>query len=85
MIYNRWGTEIEIVAYCGKHPPQGFSQDAACVLVKVKFLDDGSEGYQFARNLKADGGAAEVDKAVDAAAEIELPKNILTQAISVAS
>jgi hypothetical protein len=78
-IYQKFGSPITITAYCGKHKaPWSLGP---MVLVRVKYADDGSEGYQFAANLRADGGILEIDAAVDAAPEIKLKRDELAAAI----
>lgn len=79
MIYQRFGLCLTIVGYCGFHQPTGFA--APIMLVKVRYEDDGLEGFQFPIFLKADGGTKEIEAAIDAAPEIELGPKALKAAI----
>lgn len=79
MIYTRFGSEVELTAYCGKHSQKGYP--APLMLAKVRYLDDGSEGYQFVHTLKADGGIAEIDTKVDALPEVALEGKELKAAL----
>ncbi len=83
MIYTRFGTEVELLAYCGKHQPKGFS--VPLMLLHVRHRDDDSEGYQFAAFLKADGGINAIESAVDALPEVTLTGKALKAALKDAS
>ena len=73
-IFTRWGDEITVSAYCGKHQPKWAG--VPLILLKVKYQDD-HERFAHPVNFKADGGWAEIDAAVDAAPVIELgPKEL---------
>jgi hypothetical protein len=79
MIYSRFGCELKIVNYCGKHQKPGYG--AGLVLVKALRQDDGAECYYFAHTLRADGGINAIDKAIDDAPEINLTASELEKAI----
>ncbi len=83
MIYQRFGSPVKIVAYCGKHSCPGFP--APLMLVRVEYLDRAEISYQFAHTLKADGGIKEIDAAIDAAPEIKLASFALKDALKHAS
>lgn len=72
MIYTRFGSEIELLANCGLHKMQYFTAPAP--LLKIRFKNDGTEGYRFDFTLKADGGWDEIDKAVVALPKLKLSR-----------
>lgn len=82
MIYTRWGHEVEIIENNGK---QRIDVDLPCLtLVRLRFIDEGDEGYtrfRFAEHLKADEGAKEIFKAVEAAEKRRLEVTPLIGAI----
>lgn len=82
MIYQRFGSPLKIVAYCGKHICKGFP--APMILVRVDYLDRAEIGYQFAHTLRADGGMQEIDAAIDAAPEVKLADFALKDALKLA-
>mgnify|MGYP001609858922 CR=1 FL=1 len=79
MIYQRFGSPLKIVAYCGKHVRKGFL--APMILVRVDYLDRAEISYQFAHTLKADGGINEIDAAIDAVPEVKLAAFALKDAL----
>ncbi len=79
MIFTRFGCEVELTAYHGKHQPKGFS--APLMLVGVKYKDDSSTTFKFAHTLKADGGLNEIEAAISALPEIALEGKALKAAI----
>ncbi len=83
MIYQRFGSPLKIVAYCGKHAVKGFP--SPMILVRVDYLDHAEIDYQFAHTLKADAGIQEIDAAIDAAPEVKLVAFALKDAIAKAS
>jgi hypothetical protein len=85
-IFSRWGEEIEILAYCGKHTPEGCKYPMT--MVKGRPKGEEREQYYFAYTLRADGGLTEIETAVDAAPTTDmkrLPKGDLKAAIHQAS
>lgn len=80
-IYTRWGNEVTIVGYCGKHQPEWAS--GKMVLVKIRYAGD-TDSFAFAHTLKADGGWDTINKAVDAAPAIELNGDDLKAALKIA-
>lgn len=83
MIYTKFGSPCTILAYAGKYVPRG--RNHHLVLVKIRHEDDGSEGFYHPVFMKADGGAAEIDAAVDAAPEITLTPKEAEAALEQAS
>lgn len=82
MIFSRFGNDVEIVAYCGKHKPPGIA--SRLVLVKLRY-NDGGFRYGFATYLRADGGLEEIDAAVDKAPHVTLEGDELEKAIAQAA
>lgn len=83
MIFNRWGTRVTINGYCGKVQPKW--ANVPLMLVRVTYHDDDQTergGFQFATNLRADGGFGDIEKAIDAVPEVELTKAEMKAAIA---
>lgn len=79
MIVSRFGSPVTVLAYCGKHQPKWSKH--SLVLVQVQYADDGSTGFCSAHTLRADGGPAEIDTAVDQATERTLEGTELADAL----
>lgn len=79
MIYSRWGCELELTAYCGKHKLPEFALPLMLVMAKRK--DDGKTCYYFAAFLRADGGLKEIEEAIAALPEVELMPDELQKAV----
>lgn len=80
MIYSQFGTEVQLLAYCGKHKKR--DQPAPMMLVKVRYMDaDRQERHQFVHTLRADGGINEIEAAVDALYETVLTGEMLKAAL----
>lgn len=69
MIKTKFGSEVTIVQYCGKHRVLPDFPEPI-ILVKVRRINDNKEMFRFSHTLKADGGLKEIDKAIDAAEEV---------------
>jgi pentose-5-phosphate-3-epimerase len=79
MIYTRWGSEVRITGYCGKHEVDGYCD--RLMLVRAVRQADQLERYYLAVTLKADGGINEVEAAIDAAPAVTLHGSELYDAI----
>jgi hypothetical protein len=82
MIFDPFGNAIRITARAGLHALPG---RAARVLVQTRDLaPDGIDWYFFADVLRADGGRAEVDQAIDSAPSVTLEGAPLRRALAMA-
>ncbi len=80
-ICTNQGQEVQVVACLGKHPLPG-RPGTAFVLLHVRTVTEPHETFGcFARYLRATGGPAEIDAAVDAAPEFNLEPEALRTAI----
>lgn len=70
--FNRWGTRVTITAFCGKHQPKWAGVPLSLVRVTLHDPDGDREDYQFATNLRADGGYETIAQAMEAAPEMVL-------------
>ncbi len=57
MIFSRFGVPIRIVSYCGIH--------GGGKLVDCENPETGKRRFYFSHTLRADGGIAEIDSAID--------------------
>lgn len=81
MIYNRWGTKLNIVANCGSYAtPTGIWS-----LVKAQPVGDTVFTFYFAETLRADKGLNEIMLAVSSAPRVKLNKKQLETALYIAS
>jgi len=79
MIYTRWGSEVRLTAYNGKHQEPGFRYPM--MLVTVQHVDDGRESHQYVHTLRADGGLEEIEGIVEALPEVTLKGAALNKAL----
>lgn len=69
MIYNRWGEQLQLIAYCGEHCPSW--AEVPFIVVKAKHPDN-SESYYPMFALRADSGLNEITQIVGTLPEIKL-------------
>lgn len=81
MINSRFGSEVELTAYCGEDgiPPCTRS------LVKARRVEDGAIRFYFAEYLKADGGSKEITEAVAKLPKLDLSPQEFIEAVEEAS
>lgn len=76
-IFTRWGNQIEVTGYCGKHRPD---KTYEFVLLRCRF-EDGVERHLWMYTLKANGGLNEIEEAACLAPEIKLSPEELKKAM----
>lgn len=78
-IYNRWGSEVRISAYHGKHKPKW--ANFPMMLVSVHYLAENVTGFQFVSALRATDGINEIEAAIDKLPETSLDEKSLKMAL----
>lgn len=81
MINSRFGSEVELIAYCGEDgiPPCTRS------LIKGRRVEDDAVRFYFAEYLKADGGSKEISEAIARLPKLDLSPQEFMQAVEEAS
>lgn len=78
-IYSRWGEEVHLIAFCGRHKPH-WAANELCVL-KGEYVEDKETRYFTYSSLKADGGINEIEEVVKDLPEIKLEGKELRKAM----
>lgn len=77
-IFTRWGDAVTVSAYHGKHKT---TWCALPLMLITTTYADGKTRFAHPISLRADGGAVEIEAALDAAPEVELDADTLKDAL----